>query len=47
MVRIHSGSQKKIKIMEDVFEEIHFEFVDSDDFIYFIKLLVELEQIDN
>jgi hypothetical protein len=33
--------------MEDILEEIHFEFVDSDDFIHFIKLLVELQQIEN
>jgi len=30
--------------MEEILEEIHFEFVDSDDFIYFIKLLIELQQ---
>ena len=33
--------------MEDIFEEIHFEFVDSDDFLYFIKLLIELEQTND
>ena len=30
--------------MEEILEEIHFEFVDSDDFIHFIKLLIELQQ---
>ena len=30
--------------MDDVFEEIHFEFVNSEDFIQFVKLLIEFEQ---
>lgn len=30
--------------MEDIFEEIHWEFVNSSDFICFIKYLVNLEQ---
>jgi hypothetical protein len=30
--------------MEDIFEEIHFEFVTSEDFIYFLKYMVDLEQ---
>jgi hypothetical protein len=33
--------------MEEILEEIHFEFVDSDDFIHFIKLLVELQQTED
>ena len=35
MVRIHSGSQKNI--MEDIFEELHNQFILSDDFIYYLK----------
>ena len=29
--------------MEDVFDEIHWEFVNSEDFIYFVKLMSELK----
>ena len=35
MVRIHSGSQQNI--MEDIFEELHNEFILSDDFINYLK----------
>jgi hypothetical protein len=28
--------------MEDVFDEIHWEFVTSEDFIYFVKWMSEL-----
>lgn len=29
--------------MEDVFDEIHWEFVNSEDFIYFVKWMSELK----
>ena len=42
MVRIHSGSQ--IKHMEDIHQQLHEEFINSDEFIKYLKELDEYSE---
>lgn len=34
---------KKLDKMEDIFEEIHYDFINSDDYFYFIKEMIEYD----
>ena len=43
MVRIHSGVLKQKK-MEDVFEQQHYDFINSEDYFQFMKEFFEYEE---
>ena len=43
MVRIHPGSQIK-NIMEDIHQQLHEEFINSDEFIKYLKELDEYSE---
>ena len=44
MVRIHSGSQKNT--MEDIFEQIHNEFINSEDYFSYLQDIYSYEEKD-